>query len=142
METRILGIDYGTSRIGLAVSDPLHIIATPLKTIKNKSVENLLEKIISVVKEFNINKIVLGFPLGMNGNETKQSESVRKFSKLLKNDKYEVILEDERLTSILAVKSLIKQNVKTGSNKPIIDRTAAALILQSYLDKQKLAKDC
>ena len=142
MLTRILGIDYGTSRTGLAVSDPLHIIATPLKTIKNKSVEYLLEKIISVVKEFNIIKIVIGFPIGMNGNETKQSESVRKFSKLLKNDKFEVILEDERLTSQLAIRSLIKQNIKTGSNKPIIDKTAAALILQSYLDKQKTEINC
>ena len=87
-------------------------------------------------------QFVIGFPIGMNGNETKQSESVKKFSKLLKNDKFEVILDDERLTSQLAIRSLIKQNIKTGSNKPIIDKTAAALILQRYLDKQKTAINC
>ncbi|MDP6685093.1 MAG: Holliday junction resolvase RuvX [Candidatus Marinimicrobia bacterium] len=137
MNGRILSIDYGSSRVGFAVSDPLHIIATPLKTIKNKSNQNLLENINQIVKELDIETIVLGLPLGMNGKETKQTKSVREFSDSLIKNNYRVILEDERLTTVIAKKEIIKQNINTGKNKTLIDQTAAALILQNYLDRKK-----
>lgn len=137
MNGRILSIDYGSSRVGFAVSDPLHIIATPLKTIKNISIQNLLENINQIVKELDIETIVLGLPLGMNGKETKQTKSVREFSDSLIKNNYRVILEDERLTTVIAKKEIIKQNINTGKNKTLIDQTAAALILQNYLDRKK-----
>ena len=137
MNGRILGIDYGSSRVGLAVSDPLHIIATPLKTIKNKSNKYLLEHIGQIVKEYGIESIVVGLPLGMNGKETKQTETVKLFSEILGKNNYKVILEDERLTTVIAKKELIKQKISTGRNKSLIDQIAAALILQNYLDRKK-----
>ena len=137
MSGRILSIDYGTSRVGFAVSDPLHIIATPLKTIKNKSIQDLLKQIGLIVKEYDIKSIVVGLPLGLNGKETKQTETVKLFSETLEKNNYKVIFEDERFTTVLAKKEIIKQKISTGRNKSLIDQVSAALILQSYLDKKK-----
>ena len=137
MSERILSIDYGTSRVGFAVSDPLHIIGTPLKTIKNKSIQDLLKKIGLIVKEYDIKSIVVGLPLGMNGKETKQTETVKLFSETLEKNNYKVIFEDERFTTVLAKKEIIKQKISTGRNKSLIDQVSAAFILQSYLDKRK-----
>ena len=137
MSERILSIDYGTSRVGFAVSDPLHIIATPLKTIKNKSNQDLLKQIGLIVKEYAIKSIVLGLPLGLNGEETKQTQTVKIFSETLEKNNYKVIFEDERLTTVLAKKEIIKQKISTGKNKSLIDQVAAAFILQNYLDKKK-----
>jgi len=137
MSGRILSIDYGTSRVGFAVSDPLHIIATPLKTIKNKSIQDLLKQIGLIVKEYDIKSIVVGLPLGLNGKETKQTETVKLFSETLEKNNYKVIFEDERFTTVLAKKEIIKQKISTGRNKSLIDQVSAAFILQSYLDKRK-----
>ena len=137
MSGRILSIDYGTSRVGFAVSDPLHIIATPLKTIKNKSIQDLLKQIGLIVKEYDIKSIVVGLPLGLNGKETKQTETVKLFSETLGKNNYKVIFEDERLTTVLAKKEIIKQKISTGRNKSLIDQVSAALILQNYLDRKK-----
>ena len=137
MNGRILSIDYGTSRVGFAVSDLLHIIATPLKTIKNKSIQDLLKNIGQIVKEYDIRSIVVGLPLGMNGKETKQTKTVKLFSETLAKNNYKVIFEDERLTTVLAKKEIIKQNISTGKNKSLIDQVSAALILQNYLDRKK-----
>jgi|TARA_Y100000031_G_scaffold105523_1_gene116120 putative Holliday junction resolvase len=137
MSGRILSIDYGTSRVGFAVSDPLHIIATPLKTIKNKSIQDLLKQIGLIVKEYDIKSIVVGLPLGLNGKETKQTETVKLFSETLGKNNYKVIFEDERFTTVLAKKEIIKQKISTGRNKSLIDQVSAAFILQSYLDKRK-----
>ena len=137
MSGRILSIDYGTSRVGFAVSDPLHIIATPLKTIKNKSIQDLLKQIGLIVREYDIRSIVVGLPLGLNGKETKQTETVKLFSETLGKNNYKVIFEDERFTTVLAKKEIIKQKISTGRNKSLIDQVSAALILQSYLDKKK-----
>ncbi len=137
MNGRILSIDYGTSRVGFAVSDLLHIIATPLKTIKNKSIQDLLKNIGQIVKEYDIRSIVVGLPLGMNGKETKQTETVKLFSETLTKNNYKVIFEDERLTTVLAKKEIIKQKISTGKNKSLIDQVSAAFILQNYLDRKK-----
>ena len=137
MNGRILSIDYGTSRVGFAVSDMLHIIATPLKTIKNKSIQDLLKNIGQIVKEYDIRSIVVGLPLGLNGKETKQTKTVKLFSETLAKNNYKVIFEDERLTTVLAKKEIIKQKISTGKNKSLIDQVSAALILQSYLDRKK-----
>ena len=134
----ILSIDYGTSRVGFAVSDPLHIIATPLKTIKNKSIQDLLKQIQLIVKEYDIKFIVVGLPLGLNGKETKQTETVKLFSETLGKNNYKVIFEDERFTTVLAKKEIIKQKISTGRNKSLIDQVSAAFILRRYLDRKKI----
>ena len=133
---RILGIDYGDSRIGLAMSDRLKIIASPFKTIRNEGNENFLQVFQSLIKEKDVETIVVGLPMGLKGQETAQTKKVREFANLLYALKLPIHLEDERLSSVSAEKSMIQQNIKTGHNKGLIDQRAAAIILQQFLDKQ------
>ena len=133
---RVLGIDYGDSRIGLAMSDPLKIIASPYKTIRNEGNEKCLQVFQSLIKEKDVEAIVVGLPMGLKGQETVQTKKVREFANLLYALKLPIHLEDERLSSISAEKSMIQQNIKTGHNKGLIDQRAAAIILQQFLDKQ------
>ena len=131
---RILGVDYGESRIGLALSDNTKCIAFPLKTIKNENIDLLLDFFRNLNSEKNIESIVIGLPLGMNGQDTDQTKKVRIFSKSIGILGLPIFFQDERLTSISAKKSLIKQNIKTGHNKEKIDEIAAAIFLQQFLD--------
>ena len=133
---RVLGIDYGDSRIGLAMSDPLKIIASPFKTIQNEGYEKCLQAVQYLKKEKDVEAIVVGLPMGLKGQETVQTKKVRAFSDLLYTLKLPIHLEDERLSSASAEKSMIQQNIKTGHNKGLIDQRAAAIILQQFLDKQ------
>ena len=133
---RVLGIDYGDSRIGLAMSDPLKIIASPFKTIRNEGNEKCLQVFQSLIKEKDVEAIVVGLPMGLKGQETAQTKKVREFADLLYALKLPIRLEDERLSSVSAEKSMIQQNIKTGHNKGLIDQRAAAIILQQFLDKR------
>ena len=133
---RFLAIDYGSKRVGLAISDPTKKIAKAYKTISNDNVHALLSLIKNEIKTNSIEKIILGLPIGMNGKNTTQTELVLKFNDELKTFfSIPIVLEDERLTSLLAKKSLVFQGLKTTLNKENIDSTAAALLLQNYLNK-------
>ena len=135
---RLLGIDHGTKRVGLALSDPLKIIAKPFQTLTYKDFNDLSSQLKSIIIENDIEGIVLGFPIGMQGQRTQQTGKVAEFAELLKYAvDVPIALEDERLSSISAEKSLILQNVKTGHNKGRIDETAAAIFLQQYLDRTR-----
>ena len=133
---RVLGIDYGDSRIGLAMSDPIKIIASPFKTIRNEGNEKCLQVFQYLIEEKDVEAIVVGLPIGLKGQETVQTKKVREFANLLYALKLPIHLEDERLSSVSAEKSMIQQNIKTGHNKGLIDQRAAAIILQQFLDKQ------
>ena len=132
---RALGIDFGEKRVGLALSDRLYLIASPYKTIQYISQDDLISKIKKIVFEKEIKVFVLGLPLNLKGEDTTQTKKVRKFKKLLSILSLPIVYEDERFSSIIAKNSLVLQNVKTGHNKSEIDKTAAAIILQQYLDK-------
>ena len=135
---RILGLDHGERRIGLALSDPLQIIAKPFKTIDVKLIDNLYDLINDIIDEYNIEIIVVGLPITLKNEDSIQTNKVLKFVELLKeNVKIKIELYDERLTSQIAKKSLIMQGVKTGHNKEDIDKIAAAVFLQNYLDENK-----
>ncbi|MFQ6676728.1 MAG: Holliday junction resolvase RuvX [Fidelibacterota bacterium] len=131
---RILGIDYGEKRVGLALSDLMQLIASPFKTIPNNS--SLFTALKKIIDEYEVEKVVVGLPKGMKGQETQQTKFVRNFITQLEDNNILVDLEDERLSSITAKKSLIQQGIKTGHNKGLIDQTAAAIFLQLYLDRQ------
>ena len=133
---RILGIDYGDSRIGLAISDTNKIIASPFKTIKNKGFNKTKEKIFDIIQENEIEIIVLGLPISMSGTDTNQTKIVRKFQDFIQDLDVPIQMQDERLSSLSAEKSLIQQKIKTGHNKHLIDSTAAAIFLQHYLDSK------
>jgi len=135
---RILGLDHGERRIGVAVSDPLKIIAKPLKTIDILNTENVFDDINLIVDEYSICKIIVGLPKTLKDEFSQQTIKVMEFVKSLKNNvKVDVDIYDERFTSKIAKESLIFQGVKTGHNKSDIDMTAAAIFLQNYLDDVK-----
>ena len=133
--SRNLGVDFGEKRIGLALSDPLKIIATPFKTLNGRSLKLVMKELEQIVTEQNVELIVVGHPLGMKGQETIQTKRVLEFVKQLRHDGYNVKLEDERLSSVSAKNVMIELGIKTGHTKDLIDQTSAAIILQQYLDK-------
>ena len=134
--TRILSVDFGDKRVGIAMSDVLKIIAKPYETIENKSNKFVIDKILELVVDKVEEKIIVGLPLTMKGEYSIQTQKVLDFIDLFeKNTSIPIIKYDERLSSIEAKKSLIKQGIKTGHNKSEIDKTAAAIFLQSYLDR-------
>ena len=132
---RCIGIDLGTKRVGLALSDALNIIASPFKTLTFIDNDDLVSKLSDIINDNNVKTIILGLPLNMSGVDTEQTKKVRTFKASLAKLNIPILYEDERLSSVSAKKSLVMQNVKTGHNKAEIDRTAAAIILQQFLDK-------
>tara|TARA_B100000965_G_scaffold319031_1_gene279870 strand:- start:954 stop:1370 length:417 start_codon:yes stop_codon:yes gene_type:complete len=135
MSKRLIGIDYGLSKVGLSISDPLKIISIPLTVIKYKNSEELLNKLKEIAIENDVDSFVIGYPLNMNNKKNKMTELVDIFFEELKNMKFKVFLQDERLSSESAKKIMHKQNIKTGENKEQIDLIASTIILQSFLDK-------
>ena len=132
---KALGIDFGTKRVGLALSDRSNIIASPYRTLNYVSEKDLVAQLETIVSENDIKILVLGLPINMKGEDTVQTTKVRNFKDILSTLQIPIVFEDERLSSVSAINSLTLQNVKTGHNKPEIDKTAAAIILQQYLDK-------
>ncbi len=132
---RVLGIDYGDARIGSALSDELEILASPLQTYKSQSMRKDIDYVASVAKENNCGKIVIGLPLNMNGTEGARVEKTKAFGKVLeKVAGLPVVYKDERLTTVQVERVFDQANVKKDKRKQIVDKTAAVLILQSYLD--------
>ena len=132
---RALGIDFGEKRVGLALSDRSNLIASPYKTLQYISENDLISEIKKIVIDKEIKVFVIGLPLNMKGEDSDQTKKVRRFKNLLSILELPIVYEDERFSSIIAKNSLVLQNVKTGHNKSEIDKTAAAIILQQYLDK-------
>jgi|TARA_B110000495_G_scaffold22764_1_gene16100 putative Holliday junction resolvase len=136
---RYLAIDHGSKRIGLALSDPMKIIAKPFRTITYDNLDDFFSILFKIIKEEEVECIILGFPIGMNGQETIQTKHVLEFQKKIKlKINIPILLQDERLSSLSAEKSLIEQKIKTGYNKSEIDKTAAAIFLQQFLDTNRL----
>ena len=134
---RVIGIDYGDSRIGLALSDPMQIIAKPSGIIKNKGEDHILNELKTIIAENRVEKIIVGMPFGMKGNDTEQTKKVREFVDLLeKNFNMQIVPIDERLSSKSAISSLVQQKTNTGKEKYRVDETAAAIILQEFLDSK------
>ena len=132
---RLLAIDYGEKRLGLAISDPNQIISKPLKTIILSDLQYIYNELEKIISDYEIQKLIIGLPLGMDGKNTQQTSKVEAFKEDLQNKiSIPVILFDERLSSVSAKKSLISQGIKTGHNKSKIDQTAAAIFLQHFLD--------
>ncbi|MCK4579096.1 MAG: Holliday junction resolvase RuvX [Candidatus Marinimicrobia bacterium] len=136
--SRTLGIDYGERRVGLAISDSMGIIAKPLTTLTNTANGSWWAALDEIIEDREVDTLVVGYPLNMKGQSTKQTEVVDHFiTELGGRTGLPVERYDERLTSVAAKKSLIMQGVKTGHEKGRIDQTAAALLLQDYLDSRR-----
>ncbi|MBU6454815.1 MAG: Holliday junction resolvase RuvX [Cyanobacteria bacterium REEB67] len=135
---RILGLDIGDRRIGVALSDPLAITAAGLETVTRSNTANDVEAIKQIAQRHGVVQIVVGLPQNMDGSIGEQAEKVRSFTKkLARSTGLPIVYEDERMTSISAIRTLTVQGVKTGHNKALIDKQAAAIILQKFLDRNE-----
>ncbi|UYO62070.1 Holliday junction resolvase RuvX [Acetobacterium wieringae] len=133
---RILGIDVGDKRIGVAVTDPLQITAQGVMTLKRKTRDDDLEAFRDLITKYEIRKVVAGLPLNMDGSESAQTRKTINFCQFIKKRlKIEIIYIDERLTSSWSEKVLIEGNVSRENRKDYIDMLAAQMILQSYMDR-------
>ncbi|MEM8727319.1 MAG: Holliday junction resolvase RuvX [Chlamydiota bacterium] len=132
---RILGVDFGSKRLGLSRSDPTKLIASPLKTIiAGKTLEETADSILKQLEE--VETIVLGLPLLLSGKDSETTTTVRKFAEILaKKSHLPLVLWDERLTSKEVEKLLIEGRVSRKNRSNHIDTMSATLILQNYLDR-------
>ena len=130
---RCLGIDYGRRRIGLALSDPTLLIASPLMIIENRGIKKNLTRILDIMQKNDVGQVVVGLPLHANGDESEMSREARNFGAAFTLLGYPVEFVDERYTSFEA--ELIIGN--NPQSKKLIDKVAASIILQIYLDERR-----
>jgi putative Holliday junction resolvase len=133
---RILGLDVGEKTIGVAVSDELGITAQGVRTIRRKGIRTDLEALNMIVSEYGVELMVVGVPVSMNGSIGTAAKNVLMFVEKLKQLDIPVTTEDERLTTVMAERMLIEGNVRRDKRKKVVDKVAAALILQGYLDRR------
>lgn len=134
---RILALDFGKRRIGMAVSDPLRLIAGSLETLQRTTTREDIERIAAIAREREITLFLMGHPLNMNGTEGPQAERAREFAaRLERHCRIPVELWDERLTSVAAEEMLRERGSRPDRRTGTVDRLAAAILLQSYLDHQ------
>lgn len=138
--TRILGIDYGEKRIGLALSDPFGWTAQPLTVLVGLRREELLTALEKLVREYEVSTVVFGLPLHMDGREGEAVAKVKKIAQALAERLSEVEIDfmDERLSSVGAERVLIEADLSRSRRKKIIDKQAASFMLQGYLEKKRI----
>lgn len=138
---RILGLDYGTKTVGVALSDELGITAQPIMTIERKSENKLrqtLAKIEEIIEEYGVSFVVLGYPKNMNNTEGPRAAATVAFKEHIeRRTGLEVVLQDERLSTVESERILMASGVRRENRKEYIDKMAAAVILQSFLDAMK-----
>lgn len=141
---RVMGLDYGSKTVGVAISDPLGITAQGIETIERKE-ENKLRKTLArieeLVREYEVEKIVLGFPKNMNNTIGDRAEKSLELKAMLERRiGIPVIMWDERLTTVEAERTLIESNVRRENRKKYVDKIAAVFILQGYLDSLSIGQ--
>ncbi len=134
---RVLGIDYGDARIGIALSDPLWITAQAYEVIDRKKVVDPIARIADIISINDVGRLVIGLPVHMNGSMGERVEQTKIFARQLESV-VGLPMEwvDERLTTVSAEKLLIQSDVRRGKRKKVVDKIAAALILQTYLESK------
>ena len=139
VKKRIAGIDFGMARIGVAVSDPSHIIASPIHTLQNqKKIELTVKALLEILKDRDIEEIVVGMPYRLNGQHSfSTDETIRFVEELKKQSTYTINTWDERLTTVQVERSMKEGSLSRKKRSKVIDAACATLILQSYLDQKE-----
>ena len=142
---RIMGLDFGSKTVGVAISDALCITAQGIETIQRKE-ENKLRKTLArieeLIKEYEVDRIVLGFPKNMNNTVGERGEKTLEFKEMLeRRTGLSVIMWDERLTTVEAERTLMQSNVRRENRKKYVDKIAAVFILQGYLDSLAIRQE-
>lgn len=139
--SRIMGLDFGSKTVGVALSDPLDVTAQGIEIIRRKSENKLrqtLARIEEIIVDKNVRCIVLGFPKNMNNTEGERVEKTKEFKGMLeRRTGLEVILWDERLTTVAADMAMMETGIRRENRKEYVDEIAAMLILQGYLEFQR-----
>jgi putative holliday junction resolvase len=139
---RALGIDYGSKRIGIALSDPGSTMAQPLDVIDNIDDETAINAIIRVINEYSVARIVVGLPKSLSGEIGDQAKTVLAFTdKLRENTDLEIVMWDERLSTAIAHQTMRQAGAKKHRKKSVVDKIAAAIILQGYLDSKRTGEN-
>ena len=142
---RIMGLDFGSKTVGVAISDPLFLTAQGIEIVRRKSQGKLrqtLARIEELKEEYEVGKIVLGFPKNMNNTEGERVEKTKAFGEMLERRTGLPVHDwDERLTTVAAEQILMESGVRRENRKAVIDKVAAGLILQGYLDCLKTKED-
>ena len=132
------GLDFGYKTIGIAICDKTKTIATPIMTLKRKGFQKDIEKLLSILEEYDVGGIILGMPLSLDGSENERTEKVRKFAKeIIKCKDIKIEFQDERYSSDVIYKELRKNSISKDKIKKKIDQMAASYILQGFLDSAK-----
>lgn len=136
---RILGIDYGEARTGLALCDDMETVATVWGTVAERDKEKLAQKITDLCRQEKVEKLVLGLPKNMDGTEGFRAEHTRKFAALLQEKMPHLPLDfyDERMTTMVASRFMMEANTKGKKKKASIDALSAQIILQDYIDRNR-----
>lgn len=144
---RKLGLDVGDKTIGVAVSDELDITAQGVTTIDRVGIRKDAGKVMDYVREYDCDTVVMGLPINLDGSDSVQTEKVREFRTMLENKMcssgmadVKVEWQDERFTTVIAERVLMEANMKRKSRKEVVDKQAAIIILQSYMDRVKNGK--
>lgn len=142
---RIMGLDFGSKTVGVAVSDPLFLTAQSVEIIRRKSENKLrrtLARIEELIETYEVQKIVLGLPVNMNASEGERAEKTREFAEhLFRRTGMEPVLWDERLTTVAADKLMMEAGIRRENRKEHVDAIAASFILQGYLDYLQSSKE-
>lgn len=135
---RIMGLDYGAKTVGVAISDEMLLTAQPVETIKRERAGKLrqtLARIETLMKEYDVEKVVIGLPKKLNNEEGDRCDKTREFGDMVeRRSGLEVVYQDERLTTVAADAVLAEGGVRKENRKEYIDKVAASIILQGYLD--------
>lgn len=138
---RKIGLDVGDKTIGVAVSDELLLTAQGVTTIERVGIRKDCGKVMDYIKEYSCDTVIVGLPLKLDGTDSPQTEKVREFTIMLENKMrssgmadIKIVFQDERLTTVMAEKVLIEADVRRNKRKEVIDKQAAVIILQSYLE--------
>lgn len=134
---KCLGMDLGSKTLGLATSDKLGLIASPYKTLRYDDMESLISEVTNLITELKIEVLVLGYPKNMNNSTGESVERVMRFKSMLEeSSKMDIVLIDERLSTVEAEKYLLDEDKSRSNRKKIIDAVAASIILDTYLRKE------
>lgn len=140
---RILGLDFGSKTVGVAVCDPLMITAQGVEIIRRETegkIRKTLQRIEALIEEYEVEKIVLGLPKNMNGSISGRAEKTLEFKEALeRRTGLEVVLWDERLTTVAANKAMMESNIRREDRGKYVDEIAAIFILQGYLDSLRVS---
>ncbi len=135
---RVLGLDIGSKRIGVAISDELGFTAQGLETLICKNPDADLEQIARLAAEYHVREIVVGMPYNMNGTEGPQAQKVRALMERIAERTHRAVQEwDERLSTVAADRALLEADMSRSKRRKVIDKIAAVIILQGYLDRQR-----